>query len=168
METHLTPNDEGEGWCYVVTFALDQQTYAVPIESVIKISEISSLTPVVSADATITGMVEIAGYSIPVVNLRRQDVPAKHQVDPHTPVLTVLIGDLIVAMIVDKIAGVLRLPANQVARSAKGLPGTIMDTPRGNAVLLSLSNLFTAKQIKALEQCAPVISKDGRSGLKGL
>ncbi|MBI5303612.1 MAG: CheW domain-containing protein [Chloroflexi bacterium] len=158
----MEQNDASEDWRYVVTFDLDQQTYAVPIESVVKISEITALTPASGADSSIAGMIEIAGRQIPAVNLRRQNGSAENRIDPHTPVLTVQIGEVVVAMIVDKIAGVWRLPATQVERSAKMLPGTMMNTPRGNALLLSLASLFTADQINVLAQCAPALPGEER------
>lgn len=149
-------NEEPENWRYVVTFSLDQQTYAVPIESVIKISEISALTPSARGDANVAGIIGMAGRQIPIVNLRRNHALSKDPVDPHTPVLTVQIGELVVAMIVDRIAGVLRLPANLVMRAAEMLPGTIMPTPRGIALLLNLPNLFTPDQIRSLKQPTPI------------
>lgn len=155
MEIRSEQNEEPENWRYVVTFSLDQQTYAVPIEAVIKISELSVLTPSVKGDINSAGVIGIAGRQIPIVNLRWDRDSSENQVDPHAPVLTVQIGELIVAMIVDKIAGVLRLPADQVVRAAKMLPGTIMSTPRGIAVLLNLPNLFTPDQIRSLKQFAP-------------
>jgi chemotaxis signal transduction protein len=155
VEMRSAQNEESENWRYVVTFLLDLQTYAVPIESVIKISEFSTLMPTaggITNNAMVIGMVE---RQIPIVNLRRNRNTSENPVAPHTPVLTVQIGDLLVAMIVDKIIGVLRLPANVVARAAEMLPGTIMPTPRGIALLLNLPNLFTTDQIRSLKTFAP-------------
>jgi chemotaxis signal transduction protein len=148
METFSNRNDPPEEWRYVVTFWLDHQLYAVPIESVIKISELAALIP--GSDETIMGTLALEDRRVPVINLRRHRGMSEIQLGPHSPILTIQIGTTRIALIVDKIAGVLRLPCGQVARAAERLPGTLMSTAHGNTILLDLGNLFTAQQIETL------------------
>lgn len=152
METILDQTNAPENWRYVVTFWLDHQSYAVPIESVIKISELAALVP--SSDETIVGTIALEDRQIPVVNLRRYRGLKEIPLDAHSPILTIQIGNVRIAMIVDKIGGVLRLPVGQVARAAERLPGTLMSAAHGNTVLLDLPNLFTAHQIETLTRAA--------------
>jgi len=156
VETDVTSADTADAWHYVVTFWLDRQTYAVPIESVIKISDISALTRTTNPEDGIAGMVEIAGRAVPAINLRHPDTSETPN-DARTPVLTVQIGETLVAMLVDKVTGVARLPAWQVKRAAESLLGTVVYTPQGYALLLNLPHLFTAAQIQTFTHVTPVL-----------
>jgi chemotaxis signal transduction protein len=160
-ETPRESNAEPEDWRYVVTFLLDQQTYALPIETIVKISEVTTLTPIAGACAPVVGMIELAGRQIPAVTMRRQPALPVSTAGAHLPLLIVQIDSMCVAIIVDQIEGVVQLPASQVNYSLRTLPGTQLSTPRGQALLVNLPDVFTPEQIKSLAQLAPVQEPSG-------
>ncbi len=139
--------DKKDDWRYIVTFSLDEQTYAVPIESVVKITEIAAMIPCPHPEFNVVGLIPIGNRRVPAVNMRRQHGLAETALDAHTPVIIVQINETTLALIVDKLSGAVRVPATQIIRSIETLPGTMMQTSHGSALLVNLANLFTPEQI---------------------
>lgn len=144
-----TLTDTDQDWQYVVVFWLDRQMFAVPIESVVKISARTALAPITHADPSVVGVIEIAGRAALAVSLQNSPDAVVRAVS-HAPVLVVQIGEAIIAMVVDKLAGVVRVPRWQIRPIGARLPGTIVHTPLGIALLLNLARVFTADQIQTL------------------
>ena len=145
----LKGQDESDDWRYIVTFLLDQQTYAVPIESVVKITELSALIACPRPASNIVGWIQISDQKIPAVNMRRHHGLTETVLDAHTPVIVVQIDETQLALVVDRLSGALRVPAAQITHSFEMLPGTMMQTPRGNTVLVNLAHLFPPEQMKS-------------------
>ena len=144
--------DKGDNWRYVVTFSLDQQTYAVPIEAVVKITELSSMIPCRHPEPNIAGLIPIEQRRIPAVNMRRYHGLAETDLEPHTPVIVIEINKTELALIVDRLSGAVRVPASQITRSSEGLSGTVMQTAQGSTVLVNLANLFSPEQMKSFSK----------------
>ncbi|MBI5034107.1 MAG: chemotaxis protein CheW [Chloroflexi bacterium] len=145
----LGRQDKASDWRYVVTFSLDDQSYAVPIESVIKITQVSAMIPSPHPESNVAGWIQIEQRRIPAVNMRRHHGLTEMALEPHTPVIVLQIDETVLALIVDKLSGAVRVPAALITRSSEGLSGTVMQTPQGSTLLVNLENLFTPEQMKA-------------------
>ena len=55
----------------LVTFRLDSQTYALPIEPLVQIIEMVTITPIPQINSSVEGMINLRGTAVPVVNLGR-------------------------------------------------------------------------------------------------
>ena len=136
---------------FIVTFVLDQQTYALPIDSFVKIVEISSAMPVAGVNDYIAGAMDMGGRRIPVVSLRSFFGLPETGFKPQTSVLLAEVGGCTVGLIVDRVTAVLNLLLDEGGdRAAINYPGTILRTTQGKALLLDLAHLFSPEQIVML------------------
>lgn len=100
VETQLTQ---------VIVFAMDGQTYALPIEAVQEIQQIVDYTAVRGTDPALIGMVDLRGTVVPLVDLRRYLglTAAPYHLD--TPLVFAHLGERLVALVVDRVDDVVDL-----------------------------------------------------------
>ena len=147
----------------LVTFRLGQQTYALPIESVVQIIPMITITSIPQVNHTVEGAINVRGTAVPVVNLRRHLGLRKTALRLHTPILLVQNGQGMVGLIVDKVIEVLSLPADEVADFADFLPGRLGVVPilqglayiqNSTVLLLNPDHLCLPHQAYALAHAA--------------
>ncbi len=164
----------------LVTFRLDRQTYALPIEPIVQIIEMVTITPIPQVNHSVEGVINVRGAPIPVVNLRRHlGLPeAKlHESKPpyglHTPIILVQVGERTVGLIVDQVAEVLDVSASQITCPADLLPEGLSDAPLlqglmqapgGAVLLLDLAALFGPGQAKLAQVLAALPAGTPSSG----
>lgn len=144
----------------LVTFRLDRQTYALPIEPIVQIIEMVTITPIPHVNHSVEGVINVRGMTVPVINLRRHlDLP-EVKLQLHTPIILVQTGERMVGLIVDQVADVLNVSASQVARPTDVLPDEMGDaqllqgliqTPQGAVLLLDLAHLFASDRAKLVQ-----------------
>jgi purine-binding chemotaxis protein CheW len=152
----------------VVTFQLEKQTYALPIESIVQIIEMVAITPVPQLDAVIEGVINVHGEAVAVVKLRRHFGLSDTPLQLNTPILLTRISGQTIGFIVDEVTDVFNLPADQIVRLGEILPEELENAPifRGltyvadNAVLmLDPDQLFRPDQLEILAQAASLLQK---------
>lgn len=136
---------------HLVTFRLDRQTYALPIEAIVQIIPMLAITPLPQACDALEGIINVRGELVPVINLRSylgMPVVARKL---HTPILLVKPANLEVGLIVDEVLDVVSLSEPQVARSQDILPAPLSISPllaglvkmeTGALFVLDLNRLF--------------------------
>jgi purine-binding chemotaxis protein CheW len=104
-----------------VTFYLDGDPYALPIESVREIVRLRPITPVPRVPDAIRGVISLRGEVVEVLDLRlRLGLPSR---DPtRASRVMVLHGDdgAVTGLLVDAVRDVLRIPEEQMRSSAGG------------------------------------------------
>lgn len=103
----------------IVVFRLDEQLYALPIESVQEIQQIVELTPVPDSAPAIVGMIDVRGRVVPAIDMRALVGlgPAQYQLD--TPMILCRTHGRLVALIVDAVDDVLSLPEGCIQAPSK-------------------------------------------------
>jgi purine-binding chemotaxis protein CheW len=153
--TDLDPADQRN----LMTFRLDQQTYALPIEPIMQIIEMVTITPIPQVSNKVEGVINVRGAPVPVVNLRRHLSLPEAALQLHTPIVLAQVGELMVGLIVDEVLDVRSLPGGQITRPADILPEGLgktpilqgmAHTPHGMVLLLDLDHLFLPHQALAL------------------
>jgi purine-binding chemotaxis protein CheW len=107
----------------LVTFRLGQQIYALPIEPIVQIMPMVTITPTPQDDHTVEGVVDVHGTAVPVVNLRSHLGLRKTALQLRAPILLVENDHDIIGLIVDQVMDVLSLPADEITDFADFLPG---------------------------------------------
>lgn len=152
----------------VVAFQLEKQTYALPIEPIVRIVEMVSITPIPQLDAVIEGVINVHGEAVAVVKLRRHFGLSDTPLQLNTPILLTRISGQTIGLIVDEVADVFNLPADQIVQLGEILPEELGNAPifRGltyvadNAVLmLDPDHLFRPDQLEILAQAADMLQK---------
>lgn len=93
----------------IVVFRLDDQLYALPIESVQEIQQIVELTPVPDSAPALVGMIDVRGRVVPAIDMRAL---VGLEVGPYaldTPMILCRTHGRLVALIVDEVDDVLSL-----------------------------------------------------------
>ena len=144
-EEILTPNN-------LVTFRLERQIFALPLEPIVQIVEMVTVTPLPRAQGSLEGVINVRGKAVPVINLRSHfDLPkSPRAVDSH--IILVRHGDQIVALIVDEVLSVLDLSDGQLTRTTDMIPHELGDLPllqglvlgsEETVLLLDLPHIFS-------------------------
>lgn len=94
----------------IVVFRLDEQLYALPIESVQEIQQIVELTPVPDSAPALVGMIDVRGRVVPAVDMRALVGLEVGQYQLDTPMILCRTHGRLVALIVDEVDDVLSLP----------------------------------------------------------
>jgi len=136
---------------HLVTFRLDRQTYALPIEAIVQIIPMVAITPLPQACEALEGVINVRGELVSVIDLRTYlGMPAAVR-KLHTPILLVKPGSLQVGLIVDEVLDVVSLTEPQMARSQDILPAPLSISPllaglvkmeTGALFVLDLNRLF--------------------------
>jgi purine-binding chemotaxis protein CheW len=97
-----------------LTFRLGEEEYGVPILAVHEIKGESAITPIPNAPAYLSGVMNLRGTIVPVVDLRvRFGLPALED-SRFSVIVLVAVGVRIVGMVVDAVTDVRSFPAPDV------------------------------------------------------
>lgn len=98
----------------LVTFTINNQEYAIPINQVQEITRAAEITPVPHAPAFVDGLTNLRGNVLPVINLRTVFGLADHPTDDRTRIIIADIHNSRTGIRVDSVNEVLRIDANQI------------------------------------------------------
>ncbi len=93
-----------------LTFRLGDEEYGVEILAVQEIKGYSAITPVPNTPAYVTGVMNLRGTIVPVVDLRAKFAMSETQYTPFTVIIVVKVGAKIMGLIVDAVSDVLNIP----------------------------------------------------------
>jgi purine-binding chemotaxis protein CheW len=94
----------------LVVFRVGARELCLRVEHVVEILRMVAITPVPGAAPWIAGVINLRGRTVPVVDLRvRLGFPPAVP-GLATPIVVALVGDRPVGVIVDQVAGVVRVP----------------------------------------------------------
>lgn len=131
MKHQTTTNNWGDlpNQQNLVAFRLGRQTYALPIEPIVQITEMVTITPVPQVSNTIEGVINVHGSTVPVINMRRHFGLPDAPLELNTPIILLQIGGQTVGLIVDEVIDVLSIPGEQISSLAEILPEGLDDAP---------------------------------------
>ncbi len=168
---NLTPLD-------LVAFRLDQQTYALPIEPIIQIIEMVTLTPLPQLDPLIDGVINFHGTLLPVISLRRYLGLPTIPLHLHTPIILVRHEQQTFGLIVDQVLDVIRIAERHLTRPDSLLPKGIEKPPLLSGLarlpnnqlllLINLTALFTSTPLCALLNEVPSLAEINSSPISNL
>lgn len=150
----------------LVTFRLARQIYALPIEPIVRIIEMVTITPLPQVGGSVEGVINMHGRTVPVINLRRHFGFPEIPFALRTPIIILKVGGQTFGLIVDEVIDVLNLLPQQVSRVAEILPEGVDEEPildgilhdEGHAVLLlNVQHLFTSQQVKMLSRAMAIL-----------
>ncbi len=147
----------------LVTFRLDRQMYALPLELIVQIVEMVTITPIPQVNHSVEGVINVRGTPVPVVNLRRHLGLPEAKLQLHTPILLVRTAERMVGLIVDQVADVLNVSADQITCPTDLLPDGLSDAPllqglvhtsQNSVLLLDLNRLFSSERARLVQASA--------------
>lgn len=105
---------EGDGLAPFVSFRLDRQLYALPLDHVERALRMVAVTPVPKTPPWIAGVINLHGRVIPTVDLRQRFGQPRRGAQADDRLLVVQAPERTVALMVDEVTEVLEMPAQQV------------------------------------------------------
>ncbi len=123
-EKNATPNGAGSAMSELVSFSLDDRQFAVPLSAVMRVERIVAITPLPKAPDIVTGIINVHGQVIPVVDIRSRFLMAPRQLELSDQLLIIKTVHRTIAFIVDYVEGVLDASKDQRADVESVLPGT--------------------------------------------
>jgi len=136
----------------VVEFRLANETYGIELHHIRVIFPLKDLTYIPGAPAYITGIINMRGEIISIVDLKRLfDLP-ESPVDRHHQVLILSSGDMEFGIAADQVLGVKQIPENDIQASLPTLTGIRLQYLKGvtgdGLVLLDGEKILTDKNMR--------------------
>jgi purine-binding chemotaxis protein CheW len=98
----------------LVLFKLEGRYYGVDISNVTEMVDLQPLMPVFETPVYVEGMIDVRGYSVPVVDLRKRFHLAKAGRNADNRILVVNCNGRELGIIVDSICELLKVPAESI------------------------------------------------------
>ncbi|MBI5306330.1 chemotaxis protein CheW [Candidatus Wolfebacteria bacterium] len=103
-----------EEFCQIVIFELDKEEYAALITDIQEIIKIPEITPIPNAPLFISGILNLRGKIVVVIDLEKRFSLAREQKIKPEHIIIVETGDNIFGIIVDKVSEVLKVPLSTI------------------------------------------------------
>ena len=113
-----------DGLSRLVVFTLDDQRYALRLETVERIVRLVEVTPLPKAPEIVLGVVNVQGRILPVVNIRRRFRLPEREEDLRDQLILARTSRRSVALVVDAVGGVVEGPGEEVIPVGRIVSGT--------------------------------------------
>lgn len=139
----------------LVVFSLGEQRYALPVASVERVIRAVEITPLPKAPAIVSGVINIQGRIVPVVDVRRRFRLPEHDVRPGDQIIVARTAARPVALAVDAASGVIECPAERFVAAAAIVPGTeyvkgVVKLEDGMILIHDLDKFLSLEEEKSL------------------
>ena len=154
-----TAGGESDDTLELVSFAVQGQEYALPIDQVQEIVQApESISHVPNAGSRVLGVIDLRGRLLPVVSMRRVFGLPVTELEPQNRIVVVSLEDGVVGVVMDTVREVLRVPYRLVAP----LPGFVAGDGRRSEVesvcrledgkrlvsVLSVNRMFDSPEVR--------------------
>ena len=141
----------------VCRFELDGASFGLPIESVREITPMAALARPPAIASIIEGFLNLRGVSLPVVRLAELVGLKSQALELHTPLVIVRSGEMLMALLVKRVNGLLTVPSNELRPIAKsdsfnGCVDATITSAGATVHLLSLNRLLLEKERQMLAE----------------
>lgn len=94
----------------LVSFNIGEEEFGLGIQSIQEINRMVEITRVPNSPEFVTGVINLRGKVIPIVDLRKRFGFPPKESDRNTRIIVVELGDMVVGFTVDAVSEVLRIP----------------------------------------------------------
>ena len=105
----------------LVVFRLQGIEHAVPVGDVVEVVRMVAITPVAETPPWLSGVIDLRGRVIPVIDLRRRLGMVPREPDLSTPILVVEGNGVTAGLVADEVVEVLALAAEGPAAPASAI-----------------------------------------------
>jgi purine-binding chemotaxis protein CheW len=105
----------------IVVFTLDDQTYAFPLSTVMKVIHAIEIRRLPGSPEIITGIINIKGQIIPVADIRKRFGLANRETELNDRIIIINTGSREIAMLVDSVTGIIDLKPIQMTETGEKL-----------------------------------------------
>ena len=153
MESMSPPPRAGQ----YLTFFLSERSYGVPVSSVREINRMTQITPVPRTPVFISGVMNLRGKIIPVIDLRKRFGLPANEHSEQSRIVVVEVHGRVIGFIVDRVSEVLRINSKIVEPAPPMACSVDSDFIAGVGkledrllILLDLQKLFNKNEVGAM------------------
>jgi purine-binding chemotaxis protein CheW len=106
----------------IVVFIIDEQSYALSLNSVIKVIHAVEIRRLPRAPEVISGIINVRGHIIPVVDIRKRLGMLSREIDLNDRLIIADTGKREVAILADSVTGIIDVDPAQLDYSKKTAP----------------------------------------------
>ena len=103
---------QGDEVLQLVSFRIGDEEFGVDILKVQEINRMNQITRVPNAPEYVSGVMNLRGKVIPVIDLRQRFHLGKKEADKETRIIVVELKSRVIGFVVDAVSEVLRIPKN--------------------------------------------------------
>jgi len=137
-----------------ITFSLDNETYAVPIQTIEEIIGLQDISLLPNVPNFIKGVINLRGDLVPIMDLRLKLGLEEKEYNPLTVFLIVRVEERVMGMVVDNVADVLvidpakvqKTPAFSAKISTSFIEGVYKDAQDQMVILVNIPSLINAEE----------------------
>jgi len=148
----------------ILVFTLDELAYALPLLTVVKVIHAIEIRHLPKAPEIITGIINVKGRIIPVIDIRKRFGLAEREIDLDDRLIITDTGKRHVAILADTVTGIWDLAPRQMAVAKETLP--FAEHLRGVAkvdgeliLIYDLEQFLSLDEEKELEQALKTKNK---------
>lgn len=134
-----------------LTFSIGEDSFGIEIEHVVEIIKLQTITEVPDVEDYVKGVINLRGKIIPVMDIRLRFNKEPRNYHDRTCVIVIDVNDITVGIIVDKVADVVIIPEESVAK-----PPDINKTDK--KYIKSIGK--TGDTVKLILDCEELIKRD--------
>lgn len=144
-------------------FSLDAQAYALPLEQLLEVSAMVSITPLSNVQPPVFGYIRYRGDLVPVASLRqRLGLPeVRPALDHH--LLLVTVGDRTAALPVDRVDGLRQFSEEQVQplEPSAAPVSHMLEGPEGIVLIMNLAEVMSLEQLRSATDAIGELRAEG-------
>jgi purine-binding chemotaxis protein CheW len=137
-----------------ITFTLDSELYAVPIQTIEEIIGLQEMSLLPNVPSFIKGVINLRGEIVPIMDLRLKFGLEAKEYTPFTVFLIVRVDERLMGMVVDNVADVLvieptkvqKKPAFSAKISTDFINGVYKDTQEDLVILVNVPSLIKPEE----------------------
>ncbi len=134
-----------------LTFSLGRESYGIEIQYVIEIIGIQLITEIPELPEYVKGIINLRGRIIPVIDIRLRFKKEQKEYNDRTCVIVVEIRDLLIGLIVDRVAEVLTIPEAETVEPPQ------MNLGSNNRYIKKIGKV--GNEVKLLLDCEKLLSE---------
>ena len=96
----------------LVSFMIGQEEFGLEIQCIQEINRMVDITRVPNSPEYVTGVINLRGKVIPIIDLRKRFGFPQKESDKNTRIIVVELGTMVVGFVVDAVREVIRIPKN--------------------------------------------------------
>lgn len=108
---------------HIVVFTLEGRKFALPLPAVSRVIHAVEITPLPKAPEIVSGVINLEGHILPVLDVRRRFRMPARELDPGDRMVIARTPRRSVAFVVDSAEGVMELPAGTAVAPDDIVPG---------------------------------------------
>ena len=148
-----------------VIFTLDEQSYALPMQAVVKVIQAVEVRYLPKAPEIITGIVNIKGQILPVADIRKRFGLAVHELGADDQIIIADTGTRKIAITVDNVNSVRNLTPDQLSVGKDALPfaehlSGVAKVDDGLVLIYNLNNFLSLDEQRMLDDAMNASEND--------